>query len=261
MITNPKTDITYDKVDSWWRSKKLSQMFNPKVDIKYYLYTPNNNLSVTQLLLNETDKLELLSYEHSRPLRLVIHGFMNNFEAAVMQNIKNGYIQNHDVNVFIVDWSKVAKRHIFGYDVAKYHVPLVGKYVGKFIRRLSKNDSDLADLLSRTTIVGHSLGAHIAGHAGSFLNGKLDTIIGLDPAAYKFSNKDAENRLNTTDAQHVQVIHTYGNGPFYSLGFHEPIGHSDFYPNYGASQPGCYNPDDGIKMISCSHSRACIVSP
>lgn len=259
MMTDPKTDITYDKVDCWWRSTK-TQLFDPKLDLKYYLSTPNDQQIVTQILLNQTEKLRASTYDHSRPLRIVIHGFMNNFEAPIMQNIKNGYVKNHDVNVFIVDWSKIAKRSIFGYNIAKYHVPLVGKYVGKFIEWLSRNESDLVELANRTTIVGHSLGAHIAGYAGSYLNGALDTIVGLDPAGYKFSYKDSENRLNTTDAQHVQVIHTYGNGPVYSLGLNEPIGHSDFYPNYGASQPGCYNPDRGVKMFSCSHSRACIVS-
>jgi len=46
----------------------------------------------------------------------------------------------------------------------------------------------------------------------------------------------------------VEIIHTAGS----SLGYFEPIGHADFYPNGGSSQPGC-----GIDMTgSCAHSRA-----
>jgi pancreatic triacylglycerol lipase len=36
------------------------------------------------------------------------------------------------------------------------------------------------------------------------------------------------------------------------LGFGEPLGQADFYPNYGRSQPGC-----GVDLAgSCAHGRA-----
>lgn len=260
MITDPKTDITYNKINKWWRPKTKTQIFDPKVDIKYYLYTQYDQQNGTELFLNETEVLEASTYVHSRPLRIIIHGFKNNHTSPLNRILKNGYIRNHDVNVFVVDWGKAAKRHLYEYETAKYHVPLVGKYVGKFIQWLSKNESDLVELTNRTTIVGHSLGAHIAGYAGTYLNGSLDTIVGLDPAGTRFFYDVPESRLNTTDAQHVQVIHTYAYGSIYGLGFKEPIGHADFYPNYGASQPGCDKPDKDVKKKNCSHSRAWIVS-
>lgn len=48
----------------------------------------------------------------------------------------------------------------------------------------------------------------------------------------------------------VEIIHTNGG----TLGMREALGHADFYPNFGRSQPGC-----GIDLVgSCAHSRAYI---
>jgi pancreatic triacylglycerol lipase len=43
-------------------------------------------------------------------------------------------------------------------------------------------------------------------------------------------------------------MHTNG----WTLGFGEPLGQADFFPNYGRSQPGC-----GVDLTgSCAHGRA-----
>lgn len=63
---------------------------------------------------------------------------------------------------------------------------------------------------------------------------------GLDPASPLFETisgiVDPEFRLDPTDAQFVDVIHTSGS----AFGFLAPLGHADFYPNNGKfPQPGC----------------------
>jgi len=65
-------------------------------------------------------------------------------------------------------------------------------------------------------------------------------LSGLDPAEPHFSKTDPIVRLDPTDADFVDVIHTDA-GPFLSggLGIFEPVGHVDFYPNGGIEQPGC----------------------
>jgi pancreatic triacylglycerol lipase len=78
------------------------------------------------------------------------------------------------------------------------------------------------------TVVGYSLGAHLAGMVGKNVrNGKIDTIIGLEPAGLLFDLNNPTTRLATTDAYYVEVIHTNG----WDLGIGDPIGHADFYPN------------------------------
>lgn len=72
--------------------------------------------------------------------------------------------------------------------------------------------------------------------------------IGLDPAGplFTFPNDVGINkRLDPSDAQHVQCLHTNRG----VSGSSKAICTSDYFANMGAKQPGC---SDSI----CSHSRA-----
>ena len=89
---------------------------------------------------------------------------------------------------------------------------------------------------------------------------ELNRIIpsGLDPAGPLFEGYDPKVRLDQTDANYVDVIHSNGEslivgGRHQNLiggtqvvtlhlsgfGVWEPIGHVDFYPNGGRAQRGC----------------------
>ena len=63
---------------------------------------------------------------------------------------------------------------------------------------------------------------------------------GLDPAYPLFSIDNTDTRLDTTDAEFVDVIHT-NSGYITDIGLSFPfaIGHADFFPNGGSSQAGC----------------------
>lgn len=90
--------------------------------------------------------------------------------------------------------------------------------------------------LSDVVLIGHSLGSHIVGIAAKRIkSGRLPVIVGLDPAYPLFSKSKHEERLAYTDADYVQVIHTAVG----QLSIPYPVGHTDFYPNYGNGQPGC----------------------
>jgi hypothetical protein len=72
--------------------------------------------------------------------------------------------------------------------------------------------------------------------------GNLITEInaGLDPAGPLFTLNDTDARLDTTDGEFVDIIHTNGGTLLHDQqGFLPPIGHIDFYPNGGQFQPGC----------------------
>lgn len=81
-------------------------------------------------------------------------------------------------------------------------------------------------------LIGHSLGAHIAGLAGKKLISfeKIGAIVGLDPAAVLFNVNESEYRLAHTDAEYVQVIHTDTDGGRLALGIDEPLGHGWYFP-------------------------------
>lgn len=108
--------------------------------------------------------------------------------------------------------------------------------------------------LEKTTIIGFSLGAHIAGLAAKNVkNGKVNKIIGLDPAGPGFLLDYPQGRLDAHDAKYVECIHTG-----YIFGIREPICQVDFYVNGGRDQPGCQTIFGAFDVI-CSHGKAVTV--
>ncbi|KAG8186239.1 hypothetical protein JTE90_008765 [Oedothorax gibbosus] len=138
-----------------------------------------------------------------------------------------------DYNVIVVDWTSL---NSLPYSKAVANTRVVGAKLAKLINFIINNTGTTA---ASFHIVGHSLGAHIAGYAGERIDG-LSRITGLDPAGPYF--RDPLVRLNATDALFVDVIHTDGGGYLLTgLSINEPIGHLNFYPNGGRLQPGCVN--------------------
>ena len=62
---------------------------------------------------------------------------------------------------------------------------------------------------------------------------------------------DIKVRLDPSDADFVDVIHTDGGG-IKNLGFgaSQEMGHVDFYPNGGERQPGCSS--DAVDKLSAT---------
>lgn len=113
------------------------------------------------------------------------------------------------------------------------------KHVAEIVSKFLKSISTIANYpMNKFHLIGHSLGAHIAGHIGKHLNGKIGRITGLDPASPLYESKDAEDRLWYTDAEFVESIHT-DHSTILPFGMKEPCSHVDIYPNGGENQPGC----------------------
>nr|CAI5861502.1 unnamed protein product [Callosobruchus analis] len=122
--------------------------------------------------------------------------------------------------------------------------------------------------LDNVHIVGHGVGAHIAGYVGATYN-DIRKITGLDPSGPRFDGMPDIVKLNPTNARYVEIIHTDAyNGR--SQGTKEVLGHSDFFVNNADSQPGCKenNTFDNIVSVErnqlshgeilpgCSHKRS-----
>lgn len=99
----------------------------------------------------------------------------------------------------------------------------VAEKLADLIEALVDSGMNLEDL----SLVGHSLGAHVAGCAAKRLNSqkKIGSIIGLDPAAIGYDFDETENRLSENDAEYVQVIHT----DIAKFGMAKPMGHGTHY--------------------------------
>ena len=77
----------------------------------------------------------------------------------------------------------------------------------------------------------------------------ISTYLGLDPARPGFDHEDPVGRLDQSDADFVDVIHTDAGTTLMKggLGLERRCGHVDFYPNGGESQHGC----DYIDNLKC----------
>ena len=148
--------------------------------------------------------------------------------------------------MFTVDWEKLALSP--WYNSACKNTEVVGRKTGQFVSWLV---AEMGVSYDEVHVLGSSLGAQAAGYVGYFTAGALGRITGLDPSGPLFYSVGARHRLDRTDAQFVDIIHTAG----YWVGSTLPTGHVDFYPNKGvAPQPGCENSES--LDLSCSHFQA-----
>ncbi|CAB0012970.1 unnamed protein product, partial [Nesidiocoris tenuis] len=167
-----------------------------------------------------------MDFNAALPIKVVIHGFG---ARSLVDPIVQAYIEKGTYNVLVVDWEDLSRRPC--YLTAALNTRQVGRCGGLALALLRPK--------GHVHIVGFSLGAHVAGHMSRFLEQHLgrraNRISGLDPALPLYATPIDWKKLDKTDADFVDVIHTNA-GVFGKL---EPSGHSDFYVNGIGLQPGC----------------------
>lgn len=175
--------------------------------------------------------------------RFIIPGWRKTAKSRMNSLISMTYLRKQEnINLFNVDWSEESMT--LNYLQSCLKIQTVAKNVADFIDTLIMNGLSP----DKISIIGHSLGAHIAGVVGKHLHGELSSIVGLDPAGPLFYFLPDNIRLSSSAAKYVEVIHT--NGQY--LGMLSRVGHVDFYPNGGLSQPNCI-----LDMFTgCSHARS-----
>lgn len=123
-----------------------------------------------------TEQDPLIKY--SRPFNFIIHGWHDGFEGGPtwifngpyidrrgrpelwMEPLAQQWIKHADCNVCIVDWSSLASG---GYiDVVKNRLPRVVDDIVNELEIYMERGMNISEV----SIVGHSLGAHIAGSVG-----------------------------------------------------------------------------------------------
>ncbi|PAA74650.1 hypothetical protein BOX15_Mlig007525g3 [Macrostomum lignano] len=231
----------------------------------YALYTRRSIISGQSLVYGDKSSVEKSNFDASRPTKIIIHGFLENGSEDWVNDMKKALLLHGDYNVIQLDWSRGNQ---LPYTQATANTRVIGAMIAQMIVWLEAEFG-----ASRTSfhLLGHSLGAHVSGYAGERLPG-LARITGMDPAGPYFEGTHPEVRLDPTDANFVDAIHTDGDSLLSSakleggFGMMEPAGHVDFYPNGGKKQPDCkQNPIisiiingivEGSKWaVACDHLR------
>uniref|UniRef100_A0A336LTX6 CSON000474 protein n=1 Tax=Culicoides sonorensis TaxID=179676 RepID=A0A336LTX6_CULSO len=211
------------------------------INVKFPIFNKNNRNNPQLVDLNDPDKIKNYRINKNAKLFVVTHGYLESGDRPWIMNMVNELLRREkDSSVIVIDWRGGSSPP---YAKAASNIRLVGAMAAHVVH-LIYEEYHLTNL-KNVHFIGHSLGAHLSGYAGYHLKHdfglNLGRITGLDPAEPYFSQTDPIVRLDRTDAEYVDVIHTDAK-PFVSsggLGLAEPCGHVDFYPNGGHTQPGC----------------------
>ncbi|XP_055383793.1 pancreatic triacylglycerol lipase-like [Condylostylus longicornis] len=209
----------------------------------YYL-NPISNNQPRQIPISNIDNGFSLK---SEDIKIIIHGWKANPNHVSIAPLKYAYLAKGHNGIFIADWKDIGR---ITYREIKFVIEPLSKRLADLLDKFIRKNNISADKIH---IIGHSLGAHIAGKIGEYFNGTIGRITGLDPG--KFFQRIIGDGLESKHAKFVDIIHTATPG-FSTL---QQQGHVDFYPNFGKiPQPGCAKFGLFIAAL-CSHSRATLL--
>ncbi|KAF2895404.1 hypothetical protein ILUMI_10773 [Ignelater luminosus] len=210
------------------------------------------------IVINSINDIDIL-----KSTIILIHGWGGNGDIGYIHVIKEAYLVRYpDCNIISVDYSVYANGT---YQNAYCYAPSVAAVVAQFICNLTSAGINPADL----HVVGHSLGAQVAGMAGDNTqkqcNALIGRVTGLDPAGPGYQTINNTGRITKDSGNFVDIIHTNQA----QCGYIGDCGDVDFYPNCGYYQPHCLESVIGtvtistnishvpLSLVSCSHQRSC----
>ncbi|XP_013193869.2 lipase member H-B-like [Amyelois transitella] len=183
--------------------------------------------------------------DFKRKTMLIALGYLDSTNFPISSMLANEY-EGKGYNVILVDNQRFATVH---YYLAARLMRPVGKHVAEILAKLTRQGLDP----SKLELTGFSLGCHTVSYiAKNFkqITGKTITkITALEPSGPCFRHLPPNDRLDHTDAEFVEVIHTNIDG----FGMAVKMGHVDFYVNGGEFQP-----TDLLTLpcaATCSHFR------
>ncbi|RLU26914.1 hypothetical protein DMN91_000713 [Ooceraea biroi] len=198
--------------------------FATDVNLLYYKCNGETSATIAYPIAAPEGLLNVL--EDKRTI-FYIFGYLETPEVKNVQTIMEALCYEKTDNVVLLDWSK----HSNGtYMTVFRNAQKVGRLFAQSIRLLVNSGLDVSKLY----ILGHSLGAHLAGFVGKCNDFIIPRITGLDPANPFFYWPGCY--LTPKDAAWVDTIHTdmgvYGT-PL-------SMGTAQYYVNRGTRpQPGC----------------------
>lgn len=157
-----------------------------------------------------------------RRVIVVIPGYLSGSKCDWMDDIAAAW-RKVDPQAFVVNvyWQH---GNSGDYEDAVQNTAIVARQITMYLYYLASAhnvDWTSREFRDNVYLVGHSLGAHIAGMVGEEFGGQLGRVTGLDPAGPIFDFLTKSQRLSPDDAQFVDVIHTNaGKMNYLSASYH-----------------------------------------
>ena len=199
-----------------------------------------NNTNTTHTITYNKDTQQFnppdFSIDRSQKTYFLIHGWQSSPDTFKTHGDLASSLESidHKANIIYVDWSSVTT----GFSVSVPYLSVVGQ-IPKVANALSKTFKTLNIDPNNTEIIGHSLGAHVAGGAGyvysQTTSNKIYQVIGLDAAGVFNWTNGKDGRITTDSASNVVGIHTTNSGEQDDwlgrpgLGWYNAYGNKDIY--------------------------------
>lgn len=139
--------------------------------MQHYMVSFGSSTLPTEIELEEGKPLQ--QYNRSRSLKLVIHGWNSDRNQIAIVPVRNAYLVQDRHNLLMADWSAVSG---LSYGVARELTRPIGERIGSILAGFL-HTMDIP--VGRVHVVGHSLGAHIAGHVGRRFGGTLARLVNI----------------------------------------------------------------------------------
>ncbi|KAH8287984.1 hypothetical protein KR044_011537, partial [Drosophila immigrans] len=197
-------------------------------------------LNRAQDLLNEP------SFSLRRPTVIFITGWGTTINRSNAGPVAKAFACRNDTNFMILDAANFIRTF---YTWAAVNTETIGRFVAEALLKL-----DRRYVTRNVHVVGHSLGAQIAGATGRYYaelgdGTKLPRVTGLDPANPCFYDNDRLPGTQSGDAKYVDLIITNPG----LAGTSDDAGDGNFFvQGLVPIKSGC----TGLEAIGCSHQRA-----
>ncbi|EDX02578.1 phospholipase A1 [Drosophila yakuba] len=219
----------------------------PDMSRMSFLLRSTDDCENTSIPLTQAERLwNTKGFYKDRPTVLFITGWKSSINNSNSGPVTKAYRCRNDTNVLVLDAANFIDTL---YTWSALNTEAIGAYLATALLRL-----DTSYVTKRFHLVGHSLGAQIAGSTGrnyrQMSGGQiLHRITGLDPANPCFYDGNDLEGLRSGDARFVDIIHTNPG----MLGTSKRAGDADFFVQGRIPfKPGC----EELDPMSCSHQRA-----
>ncbi|KAL0811799.1 hypothetical protein ABMA28_009228 [Loxostege sticticalis] len=203
----------------------------PKSQLKYLKFVVQGNGQTRQKYTywNAKHIASDPRMDFNRKTMLLALGYLDSTNFPISAILANEY-EARGYNVIIVDNQRFATVH---YYLASRLMRPVGKHVAEVLAQLMSSGLDP----SKLELLGFSLGgqtvSYIARNFQTITGKNISKITSLEPSGPCFRTLDPTERLDASNADFVEVIHTNIDG----YGMAARMGHVDFYVNGGEYQP------------------------
>lgn len=184
-------------------------------------------------------------FSPDRSTVIFITGWGSTIDSSNSGPVAKAFACRDDTNFVLLDAANYIRTF---YTWSALNTEAIGRFVAEALLKL-----DRRYVTRNVHLVGHSLGAQIAGAAGrryqQLSGGMLPRITGLDPANPCFYDGEQLPGLRKGDAKYVDIIHSNPG----VLGVAKETADGNFYvEGLRPIKSGC----SGLDAIPCSHQRA-----